>query len=153
MTETIDVDYIVPQPLPGDHTDPNLPGDWFCEFSQNYGDGIRVTKRGLEATNLIIRKYEVASDEVLAFSTFCSPRRAMTAFHFHPDFDPERRRLYMEAHREGYDVAVDVTAHLAAERAGQRAAILRRLGRARRGVSLLAHAAAVFILAHYSPGR
>lgn len=153
MTETIDVEHVVPEPLPGERTDAFLPGDWFCEFAQDYGDGIRVTKRGLEATNLIIRKYAVAPDEVLAFSTFCSPRRAMTAFHFHPDFDPERRRLYMEAHREGYDVAVDVTAHLAAERAGQRAAILRRLGRARRGVSLLAHAAAVFILAHYSSGR
>ena len=130
-----------------------LPGDWFHEFVQDYGDGVHVTKRGLDASPLVVRKYEIGPDEVLAFSTYDGKRRAMTVFHFHPDFDSERRRRYMEAHREGYDVAVEVTGHLAAERAGRQAAVRRRMKKAGRAVALAAQAAAVFILAHYSPGR
>ena len=130
-----------------------LPGDWFLEFQQDYGDGVLVTKRGLDASPLVVRKYEIGADEVLAFSTYDGKRRAMTVFHFHPDFDSERRRRYMEAHREGYDVAVEVTGLLAAERAGRQAAVRRRMKKAGRAVALAAQAAAVFILAHYSPGR
>ena len=130
-----------------------LPGDWFFEFEQDYGDGIHVIKRGLDASLLVVRKYDIGTEEVLAFSTYDGKRRAMTVFHFHPDFDPHRRRHYMEAHREGYDVARTVTGHLEAQRAERQAAIRRRVAKARRAVALAAHAAAVFILAHYSPGR
>lgn len=130
-----------------------LPGDWFFEFEQDYGDGIHVIKRGLDASLLVVRKYDIGADEVLAFSTYDGKRRAMTVFHFHPDFDLRRRRHYMEAHREGYDVARTVTGHLDAQRAQRQAAIRRRIAKARRAVTLAAHAAAVFILAHYSPGR
>lgn len=138
---------------PNGTPDAFLPGDWFFEFVQDYGDGIHVTKRGLDASPLVVRKYDIGADEVLAFSTYDGKRRAMTVFHFHPDFSESRRRHYMEAHREGYDVACEVTGHLAAERARRQAAIMRRVAKARRAVALAAHAAAVFILAHYSPGR
>ncbi|UTW52356.1 hypothetical protein KFF05_02970 [bacterium SCSIO 12827] len=130
-----------------------LPGDWFFEFDQDYGDGIHVIKRGLDASLLVVRKYDIGTEEVLAFSTYDGKRRAMTVFHFHPDFDLHSRRHYMEAHREGYDVARTVTSHLEAQRAERQAAIRRRVAKARRAVTLAAHAAAVFILAHYSPGR
>ena len=123
------------------------------EFRQDYGDGIRVTKRGLDASLLVVRKYDIGRNEVLAFSTYDGKRRAMTVFHFHPDFDLRRRRHYMEVHREGYDVAREVCAHLDAERARRQEALRRRLAKARRAVTVAAHAAAVFILAHYSPGR
>jgi hypothetical protein len=142
-------------PAAGFAGNPNafLPGEWFFEFEQDYGDGTYVIKRGLDASLLVVRKYDIGADEVLAFSTYDGKRRAMTVFHFHPDFDLRRRRHYMEAHREGYDVACEVTGHLEADRARRQAAIRRRLGKARRAVALAAHAAAVFILAHYSPGR
>lgn len=130
-----------------------LPGDWFFEFEQDYGDGVHVIKRGLDASALVVRKYDIGADEVLAFSTYDGKRRAMTVFHFHPDFDARRRRFYMEAHREGYDVALEVTGHLEAERAARRDAMKRKVAKARRAVSVAAQAAAVFILAHYSPGR
>ena len=55
-----------------------LPGDWFLEFQQDYGDGVLVTKRGLDASPLVVRKYEIGADEVLAFSTYDGKRRAMT---------------------------------------------------------------------------
>ena len=146
---------IINSPAAGIAGIPNafLPGDWFFEFDQDYGDGIHVIKRGLDASLLVVRKYDIGADEVLAFSTYDGKRRAMTVFHFHPDFDLRRRRHYMEAHREGYDVARTVTGHLEAERAQRQAAIRRRVAKARRAVALAAHAAAVFILAHYSPGR
>jgi hypothetical protein len=137
----------------GDRADAFMPGDWFHEFDQDYGDGIHVTKRGIEASPLVVRKYAIGEDEVLAFSTYDGKRRAMTVFHFHPDFDEVRRRHYMEAHREGYEVARDVTGHLEAERAERHAAIRRRVSKARRALAVAAQAAAVFILAHYSPGR
>ena len=130
-----------------------LPGDWFFEFQQDYGDGIHVTKRGLDASPVVVRKYDIGKNEVLAFSTYDGKRRAMTVFHFHPDFRADRRRHYMEAHREGYDVAQEVTGHLEEERARRNEAVKRRLAKAKRAVSVAAHAAAVFILAHYSPGR
>ena len=146
---------IINSPAAGIAGIPNafLPGDWFFEFDQDYGDGIHVIKRGLDASLLVVRKYDIGADEVLAFSTYDGKRRAMTVFHFHPDFDLRRRRHYMEAHREGYDVARTVTGHPQAERAQRQAAIRRRVAKARRAVALAAHAAAVFILAHYSPGR
>ncbi|MEK9671820.1 MAG: hypothetical protein VW268_04870 [Rhodospirillaceae bacterium] len=33
-----------------------LPGDWFVEFQQDYGEGVRVSKRGLEASPLVAKK-------------------------------------------------------------------------------------------------
>lgn len=130
-----------------------LPGPWFREFSQDYGDGIRVKKRGLDASALVVRKYDIAADEVLALSTHDGRRRAMTVFHFHPDFPLDRRRRYMEAHREGYDVAHDVTRHMDALKAHRQTALRKRFSRAGRAVTMGVHAIAMFFLAHYSSGR
>ena len=58
-----------------------LPGDWFFEFEQDYGDGIRVIKRGLDASLLVVRKYDIGAEEVLAAAaiTWRPTARAMTS--------------------------------------------------------------------------
>lgn len=130
-----------------------LPGDWFLEFRQDYGDGVSVTKRGLDASPMVVLKYDLTADEVVAFSNADGRNRAFTAFHFHPDFPEDRRRHYMEAHREGYELADDMRSHLVARRAERRAALRGRFGRMRRAVSVAVHAAVLFLLTHYSSGR
>ncbi len=130
-----------------------LPGSWFLEFQQDYPDGLRVAKRGLEASALVVRKYAIEADEVLAFSTYDGRNRAMTVFHFHPDFPKDRRRRYMESHHEGSGVARDVTRHVDASRGRRYAALTAGVRRARRAVAVAAHAAAVFLLAHHVNGR
>lgn len=136
-----------------DIADAFLPGHWFAEFRQDYADGIQVLKRGLEASPLVVRKYDIGADEVLAMSTHMSRRRAMTVFHFHPEFAANRRRAYMDAHLEGRDLAIDIWQREQAEMGERRAMILRRVARARRAVGVAAQAAVVFLLAHYSSGR
>ena len=84
-----------------------MSGDGFevlIEFTQTYDDGIKVLKRGLDATPILVRKYELSRNEVIAFSNSEGPRRAVTAFHFHPEFPDADRRAYMRDHCEGHDM-------------------------------------------------
>ena len=85
-----------------------MPRDGFevlIEFTQSYDDGIRVLKRGVDATPVLVRKFEIAPGEVMAFSNAEGGRRAITAFHFHPGFSNADRRAYMRNHDEGHQMA------------------------------------------------
>lgn len=131
----------------------HLPGDWFLEFRQDHADGISVVKRGLEASPLVVRKYDIAPNEVLALTTHLGRRQAMTVFHFHPSFGVDGRRAYMEAHDEGRELAEEIARLADAQRGPRRAMIEDGLRKARRALAIAAQAAAVLILAHYSSGR
>jgi len=98
-----------------------LPNQWFVEFEQAYDDGVRVVKRALEASKPVIQKYDLAADEVVAFTTHEEGKRAMTAFHFHPEFPVEDRDAYMRANEEGLTLVCKVIRHLTVERAKDRA--------------------------------
>ncbi len=86
------------------------------EFVQSYNDGNRVVKRGVEATPMVLKKYGIKSDEVMAFTTWQGRSKALTAFHFHPDFPTDRRRGYMEAHEEGHELVVEIGCQMQNER-------------------------------------
>lgn len=79
---------------------------WLIEFNHVYEDGTRVLKRGLDASPLIVRRFAMAPDEVVAFSNREGWGRALTAFHFHPAFPDADRRAYMREHGEGHELAV-----------------------------------------------
>lgn len=86
------------------------------EFIQSYNDGNKVVKRGIEASPMVLRKYGIEPDEVMAFTTWQGRRKALTAFHFHPDFPDDRRHGYMEAHEEGHELVVEIRAKMQNER-------------------------------------
>lgn len=94
------------------------------EIVQAYPDGIKVRKRGVEATPGVIRQHQLAPDEVMAFSCCAGRGRAITAFHFHPDFPMERRRAYMRLHDEGRALATAERTEAQATRRRRRDAIL-----------------------------
>lgn len=75
----------------------------FIEFTETYAGRLAVTKRGLDASPALLGKFQIARDEALVFTSRQSPRRALTAFHFHPDFPDDFRRAYMERHTGGRD--------------------------------------------------
>lgn len=86
------------------------------EFTQTYPDGARVVKRGLDASPLVVRKFDLGTDEVMAFTNWHGRRKAMTAYHFHPDFAASDRHGYMEAHDEGRQMIAAVAHRLREER-------------------------------------
>lgn len=75
----------------------------FIEFTQTYAGRLAVTKRGVDASPMLLRKLAIAPDEALVFTSCQGPRRALTAFHFHPDFPDDLRRAHMERHTGGLD--------------------------------------------------
>lgn len=91
--------------------------EWLIEFSQEYDDGYKVTKRGLDATPMVIKKFDIGQDEVVAFSNHQRANKALTAFHFHPDFPVEDRPGYMRRHEEGHEIAISSGSRQAAKRA------------------------------------
>ncbi len=91
--------------------------EWLIEFFQAYDDGFEVTKRGLDATPMVVRKFNLVQNEVMAFTSYQRANKALTAFHFHPDFPVEDRRTYMRNHEEGHELAVSVGSRRAAQRA------------------------------------
>ncbi len=72
--------------------------DWLIEFIHDYDEGYFVTKRGLDATPVVVKKFDLAVGEVMAFTCHQRANKALTAFHFHPDFPPEDRPEYMRRH-------------------------------------------------------
>jgi hypothetical protein len=88
---------------------------WVIEFRQSYVDGLSVVKRSLDATPMVVRKYGIGPNEVMAFSSYEKRKQALSVFHFHPDFPFDERKRYMERHNEGYDVAAEVLDSLKAE--------------------------------------
>ena len=64
--------------------DDNCP--WMIEFRQNYIDGLSVEKRGLDATPMVMKKYDIGLNEVMTFSSYQKRNSAISVFHFHPEF-------------------------------------------------------------------
>lgn len=125
----------------------NPQPEWLIEFVHEYNDGFKVTKRGLDATPLVVKKFDLAPDEVMAFTCHQRANKAMTAFHFHPDFPVENRRSYMRRHAEGHDLAVSVGSRLAAERAQRRRVLEERISGVGRELALGLQSVAVYLAA------
>ena len=121
--------------------------EWLIEFVHDYDDGFKVTKRGLDATALVIKKHDLAPNEVMAFSCHQRANKAMTVFHFHPEFPFESRWNYMRGHEEGHELAVNNGSRQAAERAQMRKAMEERLAGLGRGLAVGLQTAALYIAA------
>ena len=121
--------------------------EWLIEFFQAYDDGFEVTKRGLDATPMVVRKYNLSQNEVMAFTSYQRANKALTAFHFHPDFPDEDRRTYMRNHEEGHELAVSIGSRRAAQRAQFRRVMEERLSGWGRGFAVSLHTAALYFAA------
>jgi hypothetical protein len=88
--------------------DPDL-----LEFTRCYEGGDKVAMRGLRAASYVVKKYELKPDEAVAFSSWQGVRKAMTVFHFHPDFEQAAMRTYMENHEDGLLMLQEVRAERA----------------------------------------
>ena len=127
--------------------------DWLIEFVHDYDDGYFVTKRGLDATPVVVKKFDLGADEVMAFTCHQRANKAMTAFHFHPDFPLEDRPEYMRRHAEGHDLAITVGSPLAARRARKMRVFEERVSGIGRGLAVRLHTAALFLAAGGSMTR
>lgn len=123
------------------------PDQWLIEFIHAYDEGYKITKRGLDATPLIVKKFDLGPKEVMAFTCHQRANKALTAFHFHPDFPLEDRRSYMREHGEGRDLTASIGSRLAAERARRRRMMEKGITRAGRGFVLGLQSLAVFFAA------
>jgi len=121
--------------------------EWLIEFSQEYDDGFEVTKRGLDASPMVIKKFDLGQKEVMAFSSFQHANKALTAFHFHPDFPDKNRRDYMLSHEEGHEVAISTGSLAAAQRAQMRRVLEDRVSGWGRGLAVSLQAVALYLAA------
>jgi len=121
--------------------------DWLIEFVHDYDDSYFVTKRGLDATPPIVKKFDLGPEEVIAFTCYQRANKGLTAFHFHPDILLEDRRLYMRQHEEGRDLTASIGSRLAAERTRNRRKMKERITRAGRALVLGLQSLAVFFAA------
>jgi hypothetical protein len=121
--------------------------EWLIEFSQEYDDGYKVTKRGLDASPMVIKKFDIGRDEVMAFSSHQRANKALTAFHFHPDFPVEDRPGYMRLHEEGHEIAISTGSRQAAQRAQMRRVLEERLSGWGRGVAVGLQSVALYLSA------
>ena len=128
-------------------TDHEYEDEWLIEFVHDYDDGFRVTKRGLDATPLVIKKFDIGADEVMAFSCHQRANKAMTAFHFHPEFPPGARQEYMQRHNEGHEIAASVGSVLAAQRAQMLRVFGERISGIGRGMAVTAQTLALYLAA------
>ncbi len=85
------------------------------EFRQKYENGETLVKRGLKATPMVLKKYGISEKEVMSFTNHEDHMRALTAFHFHPNFPKSQRQPYMEAHHEGQELAEVINNEFVAE--------------------------------------
>lgn len=123
------------------------------EFEQTYRGGRLVTKRGLIASEPVVRKYDLGAEDVATFSNHEGRNRAHTAFHFHPDFPEAKRRAYMQANHEGFELArsrerqyAEETSALWEERGGQ-------AKRWKRSAAALPHIIAGYLAQHLTEKR
>jgi len=121
--------------------------EWLIEFSQEYDDGFKVTKRGLDASPMVIKKFEIGRNEVMAFSNHQRANKALTAFHFHPDFPVEDRPAYMRRHEEGHQIAISTGILQAAQRAQMLRIIEERVSGWGRGVAVGLQSVALYLSA------
>ncbi len=120
----------------------------WLEFDQDYEGGLHVLKRGLDASPLVVRKYHLGPDQVMAFSDHRGRRKAISVFHFHPAFPAENRDVYMRGHDDGRQLIGD---YLDERAETQRRWVARwrgRAGAAARAAGLASHAIGVFIATH-----
>lgn len=132
-------------------TDQNT--DWLIEFVHGYDDGYFVTKRGLDATPVVVKKFDLAADEVMAFTCHQRANKALTAFHFHPDFPLEDRPEYMRRHAEGHELVLGIGSPLAAQRARKMRVFEERISGIGRGLAVRLQTAALFLAAGGSMTR
>ena len=123
------------------------PDEWLIEFIHAYDEGYKITKRGLDATPSIVKKFNLGSEEVIAFTCYQRANKGLTAFHFHPDILLEDRRLYMRQHEEGRDLTASIGSRLAAGRTRNRRKMKERITRAGRALVLGLQSLAVFFAA------
>jgi len=126
---------------------------WMIEFKQDYVDGLSVKKRGLDATPMVMRKYDIGPDEVMTFSNYERRNQAISVFHFHPDFPFASRRQYMEKHTEGYEVAEDAITDMKAAVRHQRAERKSRMKSLSRSIAVTFHAMVLYLLTHHPDTR
>ena len=131
--------------------DDELP--WMIEFKQKYVNGLSVNKRGLDATPMVMRKYDIGPDEVMTFSNYERRQQAISVFHFHPDFSFASRRRYMEVHCEGYEIAEEAVSEIRAEVRHQRAERQSRLKSFSRSIAVTFHAMVLYLLTHHPDTR
>ena len=123
------------------------PDEWLIEFIHAYDEGYKITKRGLDATPLIVKKFDLGPKEVMAFTCHQRANKGLTAFHFHPDILLEDRRLYMHQHEEGRELTAGIGSRLVAERARKRRKMKELITRAGRGLVLGLQSLAVLFAA------
>ena len=117
--------------------------DWLIEFVHDYDDSYFVTKRGLDATPVVGKKFDLAVDEVMG----------LTAFNFHPDFPLEDRPGYMRRHAEGHELVLSVGSPLVALRGRKMRVFEERVSGIGRGLAVRLHTAARFLAAGGSMTR
>ena len=126
---------------------------WLLEFRHDYGERCRVIKRLVEAAPMVIRKYDLEPGTAIAFTVWEGGGRAMTTFHFHPDFPMDGRRAYMVDHDEGGSLAARMLDGLRAERRRRWRNWVGLSGRMARAAASAVHAAGVFALFHSPTAR
>jgi len=126
---------------------------WMIEFRQDYVDGLSVKKRGLDATPMVMRKYDIGPNEVMAFSNYDRRNQAISVFHFHPDFPFDNRREYMEIHSEGYEVAEEALIDMRAAAQHQRTERKRRVKLFSRSIVVTLHTMMLYLLTHPPDAR
>jgi len=126
---------------------------WMIEFRQDYIDGLSVKKRGLDATPMVMRKYDIGPNEVMTFSNYDRRNQAISVFHFHPDFPFASRRKYMEMHSEGYEVAEEAVTDIKATARHQRAERKSRIKSLSRSVAVTFQAMVLYLLTHPPDAR
>ena len=123
------------------------------EFRQKYENGQTVVKRGLNATPMVLKKYDIGEKEVMSFSNHEGYMRALTAFHFHPSFPESQRRPYMEAHNEGQELAEDISKELAAETRAGRQKWRLRTRRAGKTLGVIFHTLVIYLITYHPDSR
>lgn len=126
---------------------------YWMEFGQEYEGGLHVLKRGLDASPLVVRKYCLEADQVMAFSDHRGRRKAISVFHFHPAFPAENRDAYMRGHDDGRQLIAEYLDDRAAVQRRWMAAWLGRAAAAARAAGLAVHAVGIFIAAHMATPR
>ena len=129
------------------------PDEWLIEFIHAYDEGYKITKRGLDATLVVVKKFDLAVDEVMAFTCHQRANKALTAFHFHPDFPLEDRPGYMRRHAEGHELVLSVGSPLVALRERKMRVFEERVSGIGRGLAVRLHTAARFLAAGGSMTR
>lgn len=120
------------------------------EFDQAYSNGRTVCKRGLDATPVVVRKFHIGRKEVMSFTNHEKRNRALTAFHFHPDFPHNQRRAYMEAHRDGCELAEEVEQQRLLELAQSKSKWKSRLDKSGKALGAVVHTLVIFALTRYT---